>query len=205
MDQPTEAGGQLFLIVIDETYGIDEETWEAESERYRQGLEREFGSNFREVNVGPGADIPAFLTDLMTANVPAWTVLLGGFFAGKAIKENREAWGGMIRAIRRFSARPVVLGRHGAAVLAVEAVMDEIGGLPKIIRLKSYRAGHFGEYGSLAEADPGEGIAQNPPTLNLGQVIHLFEIEADGMRFRVSVKGRETEVLRANDEAKPIS
>lgn len=197
MDQPTEASDQLFVIVIDETYGGNEDTWEADSERYRRELEQEFEVGFQEVNVGPGADIPAFLTDLINARVPLSAAALVAFFAGKKIKENLEAWTEMARAVRRFFARPIVLGRHGAAILAVEAVLGEMSDMPKVIKLVRYRAGHLGEHGSLAQADLGDRIEENPPTLNLGYVVHLFQIEADGVLFRVSVNGKRTEVSRS--------
>ena len=196
MDQPTEVSGQLFVIVIDETYGGNEESWEVESEQYRRELEQELEAGFEEVNVGPGADIPAFLTDLIDAKVPLWSAALVAFFAGKRIKESLEAWTEMAGAIRRFFARPIVLARHGAAVLAVEAVLNQMDGMPKMIRLVRYRAGHLGERVSPAQADLGDGIEENPPTLNLGQVVHLFEIEADGILFRMSVNGKRTEVTR---------
>lgn len=197
MNQPTETSGQLFVIVIDETYGGDEETWEADSEKYRQQLEQEFEAVFQEVNVGPGADIPAFLTELIDAKVPLWSAALVTFFAGKRIKENLDAWSEMARTLRRFFARPIILARHGAAVLALEAVLDELGGMPRVIRLVRYRAGHPAEDFSPAQADLGDGIEENPPTLNLGYVVHLFEIEADGVLFRVSVEGKRAQVSRS--------
>jgi len=70
--QPTEETGQIFIIVIDETYGGDEETWKEDSERYRIGLEQELDVSFEKAKVGSGADIPAFLTVIATTNVPLW-------------------------------------------------------------------------------------------------------------------------------------
>lgn len=197
MKQPTEASGQLFVIVIDETYGGDEETLEADCERYRRQLEQEFEAVFQEVNVGPGADIPAFLTELINARVPLWSAALVTFFAGTRIKENLDAWTEMAYALRRFFARPIILARHGAAVLALEAVLDELGGMPKVIRLVRYRAGHLAGDGSPAQAELGGGIEENPPTLNLGYLVHLFEIEVDGVLFRVSVDGKRAQVSRS--------
>lgn len=196
MRQLTEASDQLFVIVIDETYGGDEDNWEFESERYRRELERVFGTPFQGANVGPGADIPAFLTDLINARVPLWSAALVVFFAGKAIKESFEAWTEMARAVRSFFERPVVLARHGAAVLAIEAAFDEMDGIPKTIRLVRYRAGHLAEDTPLIEANLGNGIEENPPTLNLGYTVHLFEIEVDGVLLRVSVDGKQAKVAR---------
>jgi hypothetical protein len=196
MDQPTEASGQLFVIVIDETYDGDEQSWEADSEQYRRQLEQEFEAVFQKVNVGPGADIPAFLTELINARMPLWSATLVAFFAGKGIKENLEAWTEMAHALRRFFARPIILARHGAAVLALEAVFDEMGGMPRVIRLVRYRPGHLAEHGSPSQANLGDGIEESPLTLKLGYVVHLFEIEADGVLFRVSVDGKRTEVSR---------
>lgn len=196
MPQPDETNSQIFILVIDETYGGDEETWEEDSERYRQGLEREFECEFAEANIGPGADIPSFLTIIATTTVPLWTVLLGSFFLGKPINENLSAWADIGRKVKSFFGRPVVLARNGAAAIAVEAVCDEMGGLPKTVRLLSYRVAHIGESEGIGEIPRSDEICENVPTINLGYVRHIFEIEADGVPHRVTIDGRETEVLR---------
>jgi hypothetical protein len=151
MPQPDEASSQIFILIVDETYGGEEETWEEDSERYRQDLERDFKCEFAEANIGPGADIPAFLTIIATTTVPLWTVLLGAFFLGKPINENLSAWAEISRKVRSFFGKPVVLARNGAAAIAVEAVCEEMGGLPKTIRLLSYRAGHIGDSESIGD------------------------------------------------------
>jgi hypothetical protein len=194
--QPTEDIGQIFIIVIDETYGGDEDTHEEDSERYRVSLEREFDVRFEEANVGPGADIPAFLTVITATSVPLWSVLIGAFFLAKPINENLDAWADIGRKIKAFFKRPVVLARHGASVLAVEAVFDEMGGIPKSIRLLSYRPEYMGDLGSLAAIERSDEISENVPTLNLGFILHIFEIEADGQQFRVGINGKITKVLR---------
>ena len=196
MPQPEEVSSQIFILIVDETYGGDEETWEEDSERYRQDLEREFDCEFAEANIGPGADIPAFLTIIATTTVPLWTVLLGTFFLGKTIDENLSAWAEIGRKVRSFFGRPIVLARNGAAAIAVEAVCEEMGGLPKTVRLLSYRAGHIGDVEGIGEIPRSDEIRENVPTLNLGYVRHIFEIEADGVLHRVIVDGKETEVLK---------
>lgn len=192
--QPTEQDGQIFVLILDETYGTTEDDWEEESENYRKSLEEDFGVNFTEENVGPGADIPAFLTVIATTSVPLWSVLIGAFFLGKPISENLNAWADIARKLRSFFARPVILARHGASVLAVEAVFNEMGGMPKTVTLRSYRVGHIGERDSIENLGSSEEICENVPTLNLGYSFHIFEIEADGQKFRVSVDGKETQV-----------
>ncbi len=194
--QPTEEAGQLFVIVIDETYGTSEDDWEQESEKYRKSLEQEFCVAFSEANVGPGADIPAFLTIIATTSVPLWSVLLGAFFLGKPISENLEGWADIGRRLRSFFAKPVILARHGASVLAVEAVFDEMGGMPKAIQMKSYRVGLIGDTDNLEAIERSGEIVENTPTLNLGYACHIFEIEADGQLFRVGIDGTKAKIIR---------
>lgn len=195
--QPTEDADQIFVIIIDETYPpLDEDTWEEDREKYRIALEREFGVSFEDADVGPGADIPAFLTVIATTAIPLWSVLLAAFFFGKPINENLEAWTEIGRKLRTFFGKPVILAQHGASVLAVCAVFDEMGGMPRSLKLLSYRAGFIGDSDDLEQIAPSEKISENPPTLNLGIVCHIFEIEADGQKFRVSVDGKEKNILR---------
>lgn len=196
--QPNEVGEAIFVLVIDETYGINEERYETESEIYRLKLEAEFGAGFQQANVGPGFDIPAFLTVLDTVEIPLWSVIAGSFFLGKPINENLQAWKQIYDRLIRFFDKPVVLSRNGAAVIAVQSVFEEMGGLPKALRLRSYKVGFVNESDQLETLKSTEEISPSPPTLNLGQVGHLFEIEADGTVFRVSVRGKETEIIQIN-------
>ena len=89
-----------------------------------------------------------------------------------------------------------MLARNGAAAIAVEVVCDEMGGLPKTVRLLSYRAGHIGDSESIGEIPRSDEIRENVPTLNLGYVRHIFEIEADGVKHRVIVDGKKAEVIK---------
>lgn len=193
--QPIEGAGQIFIIVIDETYGGDEETWEAVREQYRLDLEREFGGSFEDANVGPGADIPAFLTIISTTSVPLWSVLLATFFLGKPISENLEAWGQLAKKVRGFFHKPIALSRHGASIIALEAVFEEMQGIPKTVRLLNYRVGHIADAEDPATVRTDNEIQENIDTLCLGYVKHIFEIEADGQMFRVCVEGKKTNIL----------
>jgi hypothetical protein len=197
--QPNERDDQIFLFIVDETYGHSEDTWAEDSERYRLSLQQEFGVDFEEVNIGPGFDIPAFLTFLSTTTIPLWSLLFAAFFLGKPIKENLEAWHAIGKWVRKFFERPVYLSRNGAAAIAVEAVFEELGGIPKTLRLISYRAGHIAESGLVQELktlESSKEISASPPTINLGLVWHIFEIEADGITLKVGVDGRIVEVVR---------
>ncbi len=79
--QPEE-GDDIFILVVDETYGGDEETYISDSENYRRQLERDFRVSFVPANIGAGADIPSFLTVIATTSVPVWVVVLSAFFLG---------------------------------------------------------------------------------------------------------------------------
>ncbi len=199
MYQPTEKPDQLFVIIIDETYDHSTD-WEADSERYRQGLERDFKTGFQTVDIGSGADLPAFLTNLANATVPLWSATLAVFFLGKQIKENLDAWGEMVRAIKRFFPRPVVLARNGAAVLAIQAVFDQMDGIPKSVRLLRYRSGNIFEDDAFDRHWRGTEIEDSPPTQTLDRIIHLFEIEADGLLYRVEVRDMKTKIARIDPD-----
>jgi hypothetical protein len=194
--QDSERDGELVIIVLDETYGGDETTYERDSAKHRLRLEDQFKVQFEEVNVGPGFDIPAFLTILTTASVPLWATLLGAFFLGKPINENLGAWREIGTKIRTFFSRPVILARHGAAVIAIEKVFDEMGGLPKSLRLLSYGATHIGEDSKSSKSKKSVHIDPTPETINLGVIRHIFEIEADGTRFRVWVDGMSAKLVQ---------
>lgn len=204
--QPLEKHGQLFIIIIDEAYtgtdknfAGDEKDYEENSEAFRRQIEQEFGTPFIEANVGPGADVPAFLTILSTAQVPLWTLVLSAFFMGKKINENLDAWRDIGKKVRSFFSREVVLSRHGAAVLAVERVFDEMGGTPKSIELLSYQLGMWGDEEKLDEVEFGKTIDEAGDILYLGMACHLFEIVADGVHFRVGVQNTKVTLIRVRE------
>lgn len=187
-DSSTAQDRDVFLIAIaDGSYGVSDEAWPKASEAFRRGLEAEFEVGFEEGNIGPGADLPAFITLLQTPTVPLWQLVVAAFLLGKPIKDNWEAWRDMAQAVRIFFSRSAFLNRQSAAPIAVEAVADSVGGSPKSIRLLGYQV--------RSPPDPTnpddmiEGIDEGPETLFLGFVRHVFEVEADGERFRVEIEG----------------
>lgn len=195
--QPSEDVDQLLVAVVDETYGMTEDdNWERESEKFRLDLEREFGVSFVEGNIGPGADLPAFITLLQTASVPNWLLISAAFFLGKPINDNLSAWYDIGRKIRTYFKRHIYLNRQGAAALAVERISDELNGMPRSIQLLSYRVDQLSDSDVLHDIKSGDEIAEAPDTIYLGFVTHIFEVRADCTVFRVSVDGKTTNILR---------
>lgn len=192
--QSTESEGQLFIFALDETYDTgDEGTYEQRSEAFREILETEFGLPVRKVNIGPGADVPAFIIDLLNGTSPNWVFMLGLFFAGKSIQENLGAWVDAVKVVRSFFGKRVVLARKAASLLAVEAVFNDLDGIPKSIKMLSYRTWYDEDPTSY---DRTSIIEPNAPTLNMSQIVHVFEIEADGLLFRITVEGVQTRLIR---------
>jgi hypothetical protein len=191
-----EEDNEIIVAVIDETYDQGEDTYEADSLKYLNSLEEEFGEKFEDSNVGPGADIPAFLTTLRENILPLMPWLLAIFFSGKPIIDNNDAWWKIYSAISRYFSKPLVLSRNGAAVLAINAAMSEIGGTPKLIRLKSYRPAGIWDVDDFEKLAGFDQIASSPQIVQLGMVFHLFEIETDTMNFLIGVNGKEVLIRR---------
>jgi hypothetical protein len=160
-------------------------------------LEHEFGLRFEDGNIGPSADLPAFVTLLQTKKrVPLWVLLSALFFLGKPLEENFEAWGDMAKELRPFLKHSVYFNRQGAAALAVQAVTVELGHDPQRIQLLSYRVLHISEAEDPADLECEIQIVEAPSTLHLGFIKHVFLIEADGVAFRVIVEGKNTKTVR---------
>lgn len=177
----------LLIAIADGSYGVGDEEWPKASKAFRRDLEAEFEVGFEEGNIGPGADLPAFITLLQTPTVPLWQLVVAAFFLGKPIKDNWEAWHDMARAVRVFFSRPAFLNRQSAAPIAVDAVVDSVGGSPKSIRLLGYQVRT--PLDATNTEDVIAGIDDGPETLFLGFTRHVFELEADGERFRVEIEG----------------
>ena len=194
--QPAEKDDQIQIAVIDETYGIidDDAQWQEAREEFRRKLEAEYAMPFEDADIGPGASLPAFVTFLSgTATVPVWTMLAAAFFLGKPLHENLKAWRDMAVKLREFLKRPAALNRHGAAIIAVDAVFKDMGGIPRELHLVSYGTRHIADPdSSVSKTD----IADAAPTLFLGFIQHVFRIEADGVTFEVVVEERSAKAIR---------
>ncbi|TCQ07678.1 hypothetical protein C8J34_104139 [Rhizobium sp. PP-F2F-G36] len=206
--QREEHPEEILIFIIDESYGhesryVDTALYEDEpalthaaGQKFLNELKTEFDQEFEDVNVGPGADIPAFVTVITNNIFPLIPWLMALFFSGKPIVENVEAWRKIFGYMKRYFTRDVLLNRQGAAVLAVEAVFTEMDGIPKSIRMLSYRSDYRYDEGIPPASCDGQ-IDKAPPTLNLSMVRHVFEIEADGVKFLTIVDGRVTTTQRS--------
>lgn len=193
--QPSEDAATVLVAIIDETYGrFDDDAWEAESAKHRAKLQEELGCQFEEGNVGPGADIPAFVT--LLGLPPTTVLLLQLLFMGKEVNDELNGWQGIVQKLKSYMKRPLVLSRNGALGLAIAKTREGLDGLPRSLKIHSYRVGYFGDEKELVGMERSTEIHDAPETLNLGLVVHIFEIESDGVLFRVAVNGRETVAIR---------
>ncbi|EAQ26595.1 hypothetical protein [Roseovarius sp. 217] len=151
--QREEEVDEVLIFVVDESYQrISEyvdwsdyaDEWgatEAASEIFLERISAEFDAEFEEANIGPGADLPAFVTFISSNIFPLIPWMMAIFFTGKPIIDNIEAWRTLFGKIRPFFSRTVVLNRNGAAVLAMDAIFEDMGGIPKQVRLHGYTPG----------------------------------------------------------------
>ncbi|WP_227287905.1 hypothetical protein [Boseongicola sp. H5] len=202
--QREEEPDEVLIFVVDESYDrIDEyvnwddyaDEWaatEAASEIFLERIRAEFDAEFDEANIGPGADLPAFVTVIASSIVPLIPWLMAIFFSGKPIVDNIDAWRTLLGKIRPFVSRTVVLNRNGAAVLAMDAVFEDIGGIPKQVILHGYKPGYRYDDDLIAPQE----IEDPMPTLNLSMVKHVFHIEADGISYVVAVDGTKVTAKR---------
>jgi hypothetical protein len=203
--QREEEPGEVLIFVVDESYDrIDEyvnwddyaDEWaakEAASKIFLERIRAEFDVEFEEANIGPGSDLPAFVTAIASNIVPLIPWLMAVFFSVKHIVDNIEAWRSLLGRIRPFFSRTVVLNRNGAAVLAMDAVFEDMGGIPKQMILHGYKPGYRYDDADLIAPQEIEGPM---PTLNLSMVKHVFHIEADGISYFVAVDGRKVTAKR---------
>ena len=204
--QREEGADEVLIFVVDESYDrtdeyvdmdkyTEEVDWtEAASRIFLKQIEGEFQSDFEEVNVGPGADLPAFVTAITSNIIPLIPWLMAVFFSGKPIVDNMAAWRTIYEKIRPYFSRITLLNRNGAAVLVMEAVFEDMDGLPKSVVLRGYKS-EF-RNGENDEISPPQAIEGAPPTLNLSMDKHVFDIKADGVEFIVIVDGTKVEIRR---------
>ena len=203
--QREEKSEEILIFVVDESYDriaeyVDWDDYsderaatEAASGAFLDLIKSEFGADFEEANIGPGADIPAFVTVIASNVVPLIPWLMAIFFSGKPIVENIEAWRTILSKIRPFFKRTVVLNRNGSAVLAMDAVFEEMGGIPKTVVLHGYKSDY--RHDDAEPVAPKE-IEAPTQTRNLSMVKHVFYIEADGVSFVVDVDGTKVSAKR---------
>lgn len=203
--QREEQSDEILIFVIDESYAHIGEyvNWddyadesaatEAASKIFLTRIKSEFDADFEEANIGPGADLPAFVTVIASNVVPLIPWLMAVFFSGKPIVDNIEAWRTLLSKIRPYFSRTVVLNRNGAAVLAMDAVFEDMDGIPKEVVLHGYKPDY--RYDDAELVAPTE-IEDPMPTLNLSKVKHVFHIEADGVSFVVAVDGTKVTAKR---------
>lgn len=196
--QLSEGPTNLLICVIDSAYGHDPEAeTEAHFEREKAALEARYEQPFEDVDVAPGFSLPAYGTVLELTS-QYWPVLVAAFFAAKPASDNLKVWSSAAKAVKRFFAgNNVVLGRNAAAALAIEAVFDELEGLPKTIQCQGY---HYTDRRFLSneksQASEITNIDVGPDTEYLGMAIHIFRIVADGIEFSIVVDGNEVALKR---------
>lgn len=191
-----EDENEIVIAIIDETYDRDEDSYETESLKYVHSLREEFGEVFEKSNIGPGADIPAVVTVLKENLLPLLPWLLAAFFSGKPMVENIDAWRKILSTVQKYFSRPSVVNRNGAAVLAIGAIMEDLGGTPRSIKLKSYRPAAVWDVDDFEKLTGLDEIAGSPEIITLGMVFHLFEIEADTVNYLVGVNGTKVLIRR---------
>ena len=185
---------------MDESYGQSYSSDETEidaSQKFLEVISKEFSTDFEEVDIGPGASIPAFLTLLAESSIlKVVGAAFGIFLMGKPINDNLEAWSKLAQKIKRFSTRNVCLNRNGAAVVAVDAAIKYIGELPRSVKLLGYSATPYDASDYLVNMEVLEDISKSIDNLYIGTTVHIFDLEIDHMKLRVLINGDKSRIVK---------
>jgi hypothetical protein len=180
----------LFCVLfVDTTYGGDGD--EDENNRQEKArIEKEFSVQLEDVDIHPGASLPAFM---LTVNfvVPVIAVAITtAFFKGKNIKENLDAWSDIARGLKRFLRGPVYLNRTSATALAIEELRQYIGDQSKIICLTRYSTfdNRFQQLEDATEQEESQRLEVH------SCITHVFDFEVDGRKFLAVVEGTDAGV-----------
>ena len=108
-----------------------------------------------------------------------------------------EVWIRAAKTIRCYFVRPdIVLGRNAAAALAIEAVFEDMGGIPKTIECVGYhwRDRRFSE--DEIDTSERQKIERGPRTEYLSMAIQVFKIRADRVEYEVIIDGKSVSARR---------
>lgn len=197
--QKVEGKDTIQVAIVDKTYFDEGGDWAERSKAFRNELEKEFGVEFEEADIGPSVSLPAFITFLSANAEVIGSTLLGIFLLGKKLEDGWRWWVEKAKLLKKFSAHQVKLNQHGASILAVEAVMNESSNPPNYIKLLRYGTALMGEGDDLVNFQIEVEKEGPTDTLYLGFMKHIFDIEADGQLYRVGVDGTEVEVLKIGE------
>jgi hypothetical protein len=162
---------------------------------FRKEPEVEYGEKVRFASIGTGAAMASYFVELVSDPYRAVVTL---FFAGKALKEGFEAWGWMYERLPKFFHRRPTFDREGAAALVYNAVVEKLDGIPNSYKLKGFATQHRLAYLHLKNLpDPGPLTAIEPDRDRVERaVVYVFQVEADGRDFRVTVDGHNVKFLQ---------
>jgi hypothetical protein len=181
------------IYFFDTTYGHhDGDEWDVAAEQLRKKLEQEFGRIFERTNIGPGFDIPAFVTWVMAA--PLEAKIIGLLLLGDVLNKSMEGFIAIAKKIRPLFQRGFALNRDAAVVLAITAVFDKLGGLPRTVRLVGYRTVYLLDQDEDDLSQPLTEIGKSVPEIHLGMVAHVFQFDAEDRTFRVYIRGNKATV-----------
>lgn len=178
------------VYFYDTTYegGTDEE-----SVAYKRSLEIELGKTLEVTNIGAGADVPAFVLDLLD-RYEEIALVLYLFFKGEAIRVNLDEWATLAKRLRGLKKYAHVLGRGAAIVRAVEKYCSTSGQALGHIRLLAYEA--F----DRRMGRPPAGYRPShidPPVAEerISDTIHIFLIEGDDSSVVFTIDQSEVDIL----------
>ena len=197
-EQPTEAENNIIICFTHSSHAPDE-IWDEEqySIAVREALIAEFHVEVEEVDIHPGASLSAYATFISENIVPLLPWLIAAFFSAKPIRDNLSVWLDVARRIRQFMSQPIELSRNGAAVLAVEAVFEDLGGIPRSVQLLKHSVKFRGDSEDDEAHDDAHSLEVAQRTEYISTTAHRFEVLADGVTFFVDIEGTKVELRRA--------
>jgi hypothetical protein len=191
-----EAGFRVFIP--DPTHG--EGVWRegansgpisGDSAEFRQVLEAEYGEEFHFASIGTGAAQASYFVQLLSDPYRDAAAAVALFYLGKPIKDAFESWAWVYRQLSKFFHHAPTFDREAAAILAYQAVVEKLGGVPNTYRLVGFSIQH-----RLSFPDPSNPPDPNPPTSIAAApervqsaMIYVFRVVADTREFRLTVDG----------------
>lgn len=147
-----------------------------------------------QANIGAGADLPAFLAEIMPHLPLAGGVAL--FFMGKKINENLDAWASIGKKIAALTKLTNGCLNRGAAFLASLAKATEKFSSAESIQILQYETvdGRFEQNWKQLTFEKRSLIAQDLPQEYRAGQIHYFRILLDDKEIEILVYGDEIEI-----------